>query len=513
MPTISDAEELLIEAPGQGVVVDDERDQRLIPNEAWADASNVRFYAKTTKVRKTDSVDLFDTTPSSERIRQLMRHYGLDGVQQLVRVTLSKVYKSFGGTRTDITGTALTGTADDIVTWDQYENLLFFTDLKDRPQRWDGVAATFVNAGGLAATFRAQIVRSFKNHLLWFNTVEAGNTTPWRMVYSATGTPEVYTGATTGNLDLVTTPGEVVAAEVHEDAVLAFKPKAVHRINFVGLPDNFIQEVVSAEDGCLSPRGAIKIGPYVYYVGNYGFYRLAQYPERISDAIFSLWLSKIDLSKKKHIFAYHRPNFKEVVWRSYRIGDSQPTFELAYNYEEGTWAPRDCDPGTSYVSAAFASGDDSWDGGSSASWDSQTLTWDASGLSSGAERELYSQANGNIQQYRGLNSIASGACTAFVESKIFHIGTQHPSRLIRIPLVAKGTGTLRVMGRAWDDERQTPPAYTELAQFSLSSNRRPYVDCRMWGRLMQLRFENMNPADDWQLEMYGLKYLPSGGVR
>lgn len=512
----SSEQEIMIEQPGLGLITDREIDNRLVPDRAWTAGRNIRFYSNASKVKKSDSVDLFDTTTGSAHIRQLMKHISLLGVDTLVRVGLSEAWKNAGPAVS--IGAGLTGTADDIVSWDQYENLLIWTDKKDRPKRWDGAAAAFSNHGGLSADFRAKIVRAFKNHVLFFNIVDTGIDAPWRMVYSATGTPEIFTGATSGSLDMVTTPGGFVTAEVHEDTVLAFKEKAIHRVSFVGLPLNFVNEVVSTEDGCISARGAIRIGPYVYYVGNFNFYRIATQPEPIGNPIWEEFLTRVDLTKRNHLFAYHRPEFREVIWRCRVPGDAQPSLEFAYNYDENTWAMRDANLGTSFIrtrDAAAVTGDtwdagddgggDTWDGGAAIPWDDLTL-------SLGAEASLYSDASGNIWSYR-VTGTQDGSYTAYVESKIFHLGALNASRIIRIPIICRGTGTLRVMARAWDDEREATPPFVEVGQYTLGSSRRPWVDVRLWGRLAQIRFENLAGADDWQLEMYGIKHIPGAGER
>lgn len=510
----SSEETIMVEEPGLGIYHDDERDSRLIPERAWVDGRNMRFYANATKVRKTDSVDLFDTTTGSAHIRQLMKHVDLAGVEQLVRVTLTDALH--GAAPATSLGGGLTGTADDIVTWDQYENLLIWTDRKDAPKKWDGVAAAFSSLGGLAAGYRASVVRVFKNHTMFFDVTDGVTNTPWRVQWSATGTPEIFTGATSGTLDLVTTPGGIVAAEVHEDRVVVFKSKAIHRLAFVGLPDNFIQEVISSEDGTLSPRTVVKVGPFLYYVGNFNFYRLGSFPEPIGDPIFSYFLANVDMTKKKRFFAFHRPEFKEIIWRCWATGDTtQPSLEFVYNYDENTWAIRDCDPGTSFVRVRLSSGNDTWDAGPVETWDAGSgVSWDDPVLALGQERSLYSQSDGEIYSYRGIFSTASGSCTAYVESKIFHLDTLTPARIIRIPIVAKGTGSLRVMARAWDDEREASPPFAEVGQFSLAvGQRKPWVDARLWGRLVQLRFENLAATDDWQLESYGLKFVAGMGER
>jgi hypothetical protein len=520
-PDYSSEETLLIEGPGQGIIVTEELDHRLIPNEAWVDARNVRFFAEARKARKMDSYALFDTTTGNAAIRQLLKYSALDGSEILLRITNSEVFK--GAAPAVSIGAGLTGTVDDIVTWDQFADLLIWTDKKDVPKKWDGVAANFSNLGGSPP--KAKIVRIFKSHVCFFN-VNDGTNRPYRMTYSAIGTPEIYTGATSGVLDFVEAPGLtgiiITAAEVLGDYIYVFRDRGIHRVSFVDLPGNFDQEVVPAEDGTMSARMVVRVGPYLYYAGYNNIYRLANVPEPIGPPIYRKMIATADF-KRKHLFhAYHRKDFYEIHFMFVSTDTNQPGFGFVYNYKENTWTTKDYDPNTSFVRVHLGVGDDTWNGGPATIWDDTgsggsdaLISWDDPLIALGADYELISQKDGKIQAYAGINTASMGAFAAYLESKHFNLGSLLNSRILRIPVIASGSGNLQVSIRAWRDERQTLPAYTDLSLYALDpdSSSRPWVDCREYGRFAQVKFANAELTDDFELVLYGLKYLPGGGIR
>ncbi len=522
-PDHSDAEEILVEGPGRGVIVDYRLDQRHIPQESWTNARNMRMLANGTKVRKMDSLSTFDSSQTAYT-RSLMNYINLDQTETLVRVLLATAGSGFGAGFTQIQS-GLVGTADNPVTWDQYQNLLVWTDKADVPQMWSGSGA----AGPLGGNpNKSQIVVAHKEHIVFFNCIDFATSTnvPFRMQWSGVGNPQVFSPATdptAGQLDFDEGGGGFIAAGVLGDFIVAHRKNIIHRIAFVGFPGGYIQEPLWTGDGAISPKCLYRRGPYQYFMGRKNFYRLSAYPEPIGDPIWQKVLDVVDFNQKHKIFCYERPEFEELVWvcpsNDSGMISTQPDFSFVYNTRDNTWTFCDgnYNPGTAFVKISLPTGSvvDTWIGGEANSWATGShIPWGFSPVALTQDYSLIVNQNGLIQQYAGPKTNIRGSFKCFVESKAFQLDAIRQARLLRIPIVAEGSGMVLVSRKSWrTDDLPEPLIFTTAGTYNLDAFQLPWVNSRGWGRLHKIRFENNALTDDVEIEMYGLTYIPGGGDR
>lgn len=503
MPT---TEMAWIEGPGLGIVK--AVDEALVPPRAWADGINVRFVRDGTVVRKVDGFTLYDTTPGDEPVRLLWHYLSPDGITQLLRVGTTKAWRGVGsGISQVITG--LTASASDPVTADQYQDMLIWTDGVDNVKKWTGGASA---SDLLGSPPKAKIVRVHKAHVCLFNVIDAGVAKPWRMVFSAVGEPENFTGPTAGDLDFLESgPGGIVAAEILGDAIIVYKENVIHRAIFQGEPDKYVQEIIPSHDGAVSSRAVVRAGAFHYFMGTTAFWRLGAYPEEISDrALWDFVLSKIDWAKRHLVFGYRRPEFSEVCWKIPRSGSSQPDFTVIYNTRSQTWSFSDHDPALCF--AQYPSNvEDSWDAGPDETWDGgQDVPWDFQAFSQNTPLSLFGQVNGKVQLYGGTNADGQPIVSRLV-SPITSAG-RSVTRLLEIGVVAKGTGTFHVEHRAMM-RRDEDPAWKTAGDLSLDGGTREWVSANGIGRYHQVRFTLDGLDEDFEVSAYGFGIVPWKGRR
>jgi hypothetical protein len=131
-------------------------------------------------------------------------------------------------------------------------------------------------------------------------------------------------------------------------------------------------------------------------------------------------------------------------------------------------------------------------------------------------RDVFGQINGYIQVYTGRT--ADGvAIHAWIESRHF---TEQllPTKILAVPIFTTGTGTLIVQLRAAMEARQPMPPWPASppasAVYPLSTSQtRPWIDVRAYGRIWQVRLESTGLGDDWEVAAYGTAVIPGAYAR
>lgn len=506
------------EGPGQGI--DRSVDPRHIADRAWATARNVRFFKQGTRARKIDGFFLHDTTPGNEPVRLLWHYVGTSGGEILVRVGTTKAWSGVGAGRVEI-ASGLAGSASLPIVADQFKDLLLWTDGEDRVKVYaGGGAGSVVDLAGFT-NFRSKIVVAHKQHAVHFNTKEGAVETPWRAVYSAVGVPTDYTSDTAGDLDFLESRGGITAAQVLGDVIIVHKGDVpdgtIHRMTFVGSPDEYVQDPIPADDAAISRRACQRWGAFQYFMGGRNFYRLGAFPEPIGDKIWpeimdELGLtSLLDYAQRHMIFSYRRPEWQEIHWAIPQLGAAQPNLIVIYNVRDNTWSIADHAPGLSHKLYP-ATVEDSWDGGVSAPIESSPdIPWDYVAYTQALPLALFGQVDGSVMQSGGNN--ANGvAISAFLESKRFSEELT-PIRINEIRLLATGVGHLTCRLRAWMHAAGTPPAYDAGASYDLATGELPWVDALGYGRAWQVRFEQAELDSDFEIAAFGPGVIMGGGIR
>jgi hypothetical protein len=131
-------------------------------------------------------------------------------------------------------------------------------------------------------------------------------------------------------------------------------------------------------------------------------------------------------------------------------------------------------------------------------------------------RDLFGTIDGKVLVYTGVNADGQ-PIRAWVESRHF-TDQLIPAKILAVPVMATGTGTLLVQLRAAMDARTPLPPWPATphvsARYALpASETRPWVDVRAYGRLWQVRLESNQVGDDWAVAAYGTAVIAGGYAR
>jgi hypothetical protein len=508
----------IVEGPGLGLYYN--LDPRHVPQRGWAAGRNIRFTQD--RVESTDGYSQFDGSPDGWPVRALWRYRSPAGGEVLLRMTTERLWRDLGPSWTPLGGPFPNRTIHQVVTQTQYRETYLATDGAGPMLYWPGT--------GLAGLMgqpapEGRLLEVHKDHVLLGGIRSGGVEQPWRVAWSVVGNPFDWTGDGSGDLDFIEDATPLTALKVMGDHAIVHKRDRLWRLIFVGPPDAYIPEGIPADDGACSARSPITLGPFQYYMGHRGFYRLGSFPEPIGDAIWPEVARSIDWRQVHLVYAYTRDAYNEVCWKIPTLPPAPegPNLTAAYNLRTQAWTVTDHDPGNAWTEWGAGTVADTWDGGDAGT--AQTMrdvAWEYGAIDQATTIDLFGQLSGLLQQYGGANADGK-PIEAYVESP--HLGNGiTPVRVLNIPMIATGNGTLLVRIRAAMDEREplvheaTPSdpmrGWGREAAYILNPpQHRPWVDVRVYGRLYQLRFETRDLNARFSLSSYGVAAVPGAGWR
>jgi hypothetical protein len=497
----------IIEGPGLGLFYN--LDPRHVPQRGWSAGRNIRFTQD--RVESTDGYSMFDTSGDQALpVRALWRYRAPDGREELLRVTTNHLLGGIGGNRFVLAG-PFGRTIHHVVTQTQYRGDYLFAD-GGFIFRWDGAS---VAAPIPSPAPEGRLIEVHKDHVLLGGLRVGTIEQPWRVAWSVVGNPLDWTGEGSGDLDFLEDATALTALKVMGDHAIVHKRDRLWRLIFVGPPDQYIPEGIPADDGACSARSPITLGAFQYYMGHRGFYRLGSFPEPIGDAIWPEVARSVDWRQAHLVYAYTRDAFNEVCWKIPTVPPAPegPNLTVAYNLRTQAWTLTDHDPGLAWTEWGAGTAADSWDAGDAGT--AQTMRdvpWEYGAVDQATTIDLFGQLSGVLQQYGGANADGK-PIEAYVESP--HLGNGvTPARVLNIPMIATGHGTLLVRVRAALDERQPMPPWGREAVYVLDPpQHRPWIDTRVYGRLYQVRLETRDLNAKFSLSSYGVAAVPGAGWR
>lgn len=123
--------------------------------------------------------------------------FNKNGVHIQVAASKSHVYQWNGsGWNAALTGTAFTGGASALWSWDILNGKLCFSQGADIIWTWDGIAAGYVQSSASAPA--SQHIAEIGLHLMALNTLEGGTQFPQRYHWSGSGDPADWTSPSSG---------------------------------------------------------------------------------------------------------------------------------------------------------------------------------------------------------------------------------------------------------------------------------------------------------------------------
>lgn len=266
-----------------------------------------------------------------------------DGTEKVVGMGLTTWKSANFGTNvwTNITGTALTGTADDqgrFLIWPE-GGTIYVLGLNnvDGPKEHNGTAASYSALTGLSQWTTAKDWTATYNRIVVGNTVEGGVRYPSRIRFSNFNTRSTWSAADL--IDLIDTNDRIVAVRaLNRTAFAVFKEQS----QWLGVGQTgvfpFRVELQDTQPGPASPNAVIERFGVLYYMGQDGsFYsfdgtRTTHIGERIRKKV----QANLNFVTIGRVHGFYRQLDRSLIWFFPTTGNN-PTVAVWLQLDAGQW--------------------------------------------------------------------------------------------------------------------------------------------------------------------------------
>jgi hypothetical protein len=455
------------------------------------------------------------------------------GSEQLITVSkdFSKILSTVGETEADVTHTsAVANDTGEPFTATFLGNVAYLNRRSFVPLKFSTADLTFAALPNWDATWRAGIMRSYKDFLVALNVSKGAGDYPAMVKWSdATlynqvpgswdaGDPTTLAGETT----LTDMRGAILDGLPLQDSFIIYGENEVWSMSYVG--GTFVFDFRRRFDdvGILNANCAVEVDGQHYVFDAFDLYKhdgtskASIAHDRVKDFVFSGLIKEL-----RHLaFVAHNPKLNEVLFcypSNDRFTTSIPTSgcnrAAVYNYRNDTWTYYDLPNVTAYALATLATGI-SWSATTPTSWADMGGTW--GGASDGEDRHLMlssvADAGAGLTASRvyGLDLIEGGRLTKPVEAEAVKLpygerigvdldesGTPiraYKSLLAIYPQLSKSPdGTAVYFSFGANDNAGNEPAWDAYQPFDPETMDK--LDTRVAGRYLGWRFKLTGTGD------------------
>lgn len=188
--------------------------------------------------------------------------------------TSSKLYKLGSGTWSDVSiAGGYSTAADDRWEFIQFGSEIIALNYTDTMQTYTmGSSSLFADVTGSPP--RARTGAAVRDFLVVGNTVDTDGTLPHRVRWAGIGTTNSWavSSATQADFQNLDGPGGWVQRIVGGEYGVIFQERSITRMTYVGSPAVFQFDEVESNRGTPAPGSVVKIGNWIAYLGQDGFY-------------------------------------------------------------------------------------------------------------------------------------------------------------------------------------------------------------------------------------------------
>lgn len=509
MPTVT------IPAAGQYGLVADQPAQELPPN-AWSRVLNMRFRGGKAE-RVGGHAAIFDAPSVTP---YFLIPYQQGGHRYWIHCGTAAVYADDGTTRTNITGTAPTGTSSDRWTGDVLVGTLILNNGVDSPMYWGGTG-TLATLPGWDSTWRARSIGSFKNCILAWGVTKGSDSYPCMIKWSAPADPGTLPATwdaaddsnLAGELDIADTTDEAVDMLALGDAMILYKERSMHTCRATGGNSVFEFRRIPGGHGMLA-RGCAAVTPKGHVVlanGDLVIHDGVSEPQSIITDRLKSWLfsTQIDSSNFDKCFVAANPT-KAEVWICYpEVGETECTQALIWNWDSNTFGLRDL-PNIHHAAHGVI------DYSASNSWASKTITWGEASTKwnqneyTPADSRLLMAANGpHIYITDVGNDFGSTDVYAVLERTGLAFDAPEMNKLIRslYPRFDAPAGTQLYITFGGSMDAEVSPSWGERIPYTVGTTYK--ADGFSSGRFLAVRIESES-GPKWAMKSFSLDIVNRG---
>lgn len=450
-------------------------------------------------------------TPDSDQIMG----YGIlehsSGSKYLVRASKRKIQRLNTGTNVWETISIISynsGDEDFFSFADATEsNLLISTNYKDAMYKWNGSGNQALLGGSPP---KAKYLSYLSPYVLAAYTDDGVTVEPWRVAWSGTGAPEVWSGGNTGEAILGDEPSVIQNIAKLNEFAAVYKKNSLWLGRKVDPPDVFRFENIKTGIGLASPRAFAEANGQHYFMGLDDFYfwngfRVESIGLPVREHVFP----QLDRSKISRCFAVHVQELGEIWFFTVPSGGTWPTDVWKFSYKFGFWYYDTTDNLTAAVKWESTTVID-WDS-STGAWDQQQISWDDAVSATQWEQIMFGNSSG-LSLYLDYTIVNDNgtAVSAFFDSKDFIADTLEKSeRWLQLDVWAKGPGKLYVdysddFGDTWTNiPYQSSQSYVNLD--GVMTKYELYFD--IWAEHIRFRFRNAVSSETFILQAFYPYYV------
>ena len=295
-----------------------------------------------------------------------------DDTQWILEVTTTNVYTVQASGLTDITGVALTGNADSVLSWDVIDDNFVFTNGIDPVRKWPGTGNT-ADIGGTPPD-TARLVKNFEDFLFLGDVTVTGTRFPSRIRYSDDWDA---TWDSADEINLVETHLGIKAWDTIGRTLYVYKGDGIVAIRFIGGPARFSQHRVPFALGIQAPMSLVNIPQlgHIFLASDFNLYLNA------NGAV-----NKLPSNLRETLHTTMSPGWAQFAVGAaipeddlyvlfFSAGGSWADKKLLFNYRSGEWSLHSY-PNHRIIRAAGVrlTGGDTWatDG---QLWSADSTTW------------------------------------------------------------------------------------------------------------------------------------------
>lgn len=365
---------------------------RLPPN-AWSACRNMRFeHGEATRVGGYQLM----TELTGEVIWALPVQFG--DFAYWITTSTNKIYAWDGTTNAEITPTSgpVPGSIDDLWNGGVFAGIAVLNNGAGIPLYWVPNTARAAQLTNWPTTWRAQVIRPYKNQLIAMNLIENGVPYPNKYAWSDTAEPgalptwDVADPASQAGFDVLEeTQGVIIDGEPLRDYFVLYKDDSCFLLQYVGGQFVVVNRMLLKTRGMLAQRCAKEFYGRHFVVSNGDvFVHDGQTAQSVADAkVRREIFDKIDNQFLEGTFV--APNYqRDEMWVCYNTNGSRgPNKAAIWNWTDNTWGFREL-PEASHIAYGVLPSvvQELWST-ATGTWETDTLTW-SQRLYNPADRQL-----------------------------------------------------------------------------------------------------------------------------
>jgi hypothetical protein len=437
----------------------------------------------------------------------------------LVTTGLAATYVDDGSTRTDISGSAWTGAADNKFTGGTLNGLLVLNNGVDVPKYWDNNTAN--NLAALTAWpsgWLASSLRPFKNFLMALNVTKSSTAYPQLVAWSDSADPgaipaEWAASATNnaGEVSLAETPDAIVDGMPLGDFFVVYKERSKFAMQYVGGNEIFRVWRMPGESGLLA-RNCVATTPLGHVCLTQGDVVLhnGQGDKSIVDSRARRWLfDSISTTNYQRSFLVVNQG-KQEVWICFpEAGQAWCTKALVWCWSNDTLSTRELPTITSACNAILTEGATTWSN-VTGTWSSIIGGWSAYNTLEPVESFLFMAALAQKIHRADVGYSANGSSfTATAERKGLSLDDPQQIKLCKgvWPKIDGSTGTQVTVQIGASMDAETEPTWSTAQTFTLGTSQK--VDSFATGRYLSYRVTSTG-TQAWRFRSMDLDVVPAG---